>query len=47
MCDKEFSSYLVMFEIFDSLIMYIGILYGIYNKVLGGWGYIYIYVLWY
>lgn len=43
MCDKEFSSYLVMFEIFDSLIMYIGILYGIYNKVQGD-GVIFIYM---
>lgn len=44
MCDKEFSSYLVMFEIFDS--WFIGILFGIYNKVWGD-GVIFIYVLWY
>lgn len=46
MCDKESSSHLVMSEIFDSLIMYTGTLYGTYNKAWGGWGYTYIHVLW-
>lgn len=35
MCDKESSSHLVMSEIFDSLIMYTGTLYGTYNKAWG------------
>lgn len=34
-CDKESSSHLVMSEIFDSLIMYTGTLYGTYNKAWG------------